>query len=83
MSRLSEDQKKIVREELSRHLATLHEIRSNTTGGPSGIVIPPSRVMKCTDNDSRTTVVYIHVTKCSSKGHHYSQLRKSRQSRGK
>lgn len=52
MSRLSEDQKKIVRGELCRHLATLHEIRSKTTGGPSGIVIPPYRVMKCTDNDN-------------------------------
>jgi serine/threonine protein kinase len=51
MSRLSEDQKKIVRVELLQHLATLHGIRSNTIGGPSGMVIPPYRVMRCTEND--------------------------------
>ncbi|GES66313.1 hypothetical protein ATEIFO6365_0013028100 [Aspergillus terreus] len=51
MSRLSEGQKKIVRDELRQHLATLHSIRSKTTGGPSGIVIPPYRAMKSTIND--------------------------------
>ncbi|GAB1218455.1 hypothetical protein ATERTT37_007709 [Aspergillus terreus] len=51
MSQLSEDQKKIVRDELRQHLATLHNIRSKTTGGPSGIVIPPYRAMKSTVND--------------------------------
>ncbi|KAG2411628.1 hypothetical protein HFD88_009184 [Aspergillus terreus] len=51
MSQLSEDQKKIVRDELRQHLATLHNIRSKTIGGPSGIVIPPYRAMKSTVND--------------------------------
>lgn len=51
MSRLSEKQKDIVRGELCQHLATMRELRSNTIGGPSGLVIPPYRVMKCTDND--------------------------------
>lgn len=52
MSQLPEDQKKVVRAELSQHLAVLREIKSDRIGGPSGIVIPPYRVMDCTDNDS-------------------------------
>jgi aminoglycoside phosphotransferase (APT) family kinase protein len=51
MSELSEDQKTVVQGELSQHLATLRQIKSNKTGGPSGIVIPPSRVVECTDKD--------------------------------
>lgn len=52
MSQLPEDKKKLVWPELSQHLTTLHGIRSNKIGGPSGLVIPPYRVMDCTDNDS-------------------------------
>ncbi|KAJ5551390.1 hypothetical protein N7535_000660 [Penicillium sp. DV-2018c] len=51
MSQLSEDQKAVVHGELSQHLATLRQIKSNKTGGPTGIVIPPSRVLECTDKD--------------------------------
>ncbi|KAL4950838.1 kinase-like domain-containing protein [Aspergillus filifer] len=51
MSQLSEGQKRIVCIELRQHLATLHAIKSNTTGGPSGLVIPPYRVMKCSVKD--------------------------------
>lgn len=52
MSQLSEDQKKVVRAELCQHMAVLREIKSSRIGGPSGIVIPPYRVMDCTENDS-------------------------------
>ncbi|KAJ5341845.1 hypothetical protein N7541_010969 [Penicillium brevicompactum] len=51
MSELDEEQKRGVAAELNRHLATLHEIRSQETGGPSGIVIPPYRVMHQTSTD--------------------------------
>ena len=51
MSELSEDQKIGVQGELSQHLAILRQIKSNKTGGPSGIVIPPSRVVERTDKD--------------------------------
>ncbi|KAK3177353.1 hypothetical protein K4F52_009849 [Lecanicillium sp. MT-2017a] len=51
MSELSEDQKRVVQDEISQHLATLRQIKSNKTGGPSGIVLPPSRVVERTDND--------------------------------
>lgn len=52
MSQLPEDKKKLVWPELSQHRTTLHGIRSNKIGGPSGLVIPPYRVMDYTDNDS-------------------------------
>lgn len=51
MSQLSEEDKEVVYAEL-QHLATLREIKRNTIGGPSGLVIPPYRVMKCRDNDT-------------------------------
>ena len=54
MTTLSDDQKEIVNAELDQHLATLREIRSNQIGGPTGIIIPPYRVMRCTDNDTWT-----------------------------
>lgn len=52
MSQLSEDQKEVVRVEIRQHLNTLREIKSDTIGGPTGIVITPYRVMRCTDNDA-------------------------------
>ena len=52
MSQLPEDQKKLIWPEPSQHLTALHEIRSHKIGGPFGVVIPPYRVMDCTDNDS-------------------------------
>lgn len=54
MSQLLEDQKKLVHAELNQHIVTLREIRSNKIGGPSGIVIPPYRVLDCTDKDTWT-----------------------------
>lgn len=50
MADLSADQKKIVRTELQQHLATLQTIKSSTLGGPSGLMIPPYRVLSCTEN---------------------------------
>ncbi|KAM5352497.1 hypothetical protein ACJ41O_005219 [Fusarium nematophilum] len=51
MSDLSDDGKAVVREELQRHLATLKTLKSNRLGGPSGIVIPPYRVMRRIETD--------------------------------
>ncbi|ROT37666.1 kinase-like protein [Sodiomyces alkalinus F11] len=48
MSNLIESQKAVVREELQGHLATLRTLVSNRMGGPSGIVIPPYRVLRRT-----------------------------------
>lgn len=52
MSDLSEDQKKLVWSELNQHLATLQQLKSHKIVGPSGIIIPPYRVMHLTENDS-------------------------------
>ena len=52
MSELSEDQKTSVREELQSYLATLKMLKSKRVGGPSGIVIPPHRVMRRTERDN-------------------------------
>jgi len=51
MSDLSDNQKSVVRTELEQHLATLRGIKSNTIGGPSGIVLPPYRVMRLSDKN--------------------------------
>ncbi|KAH6635622.1 kinase-like domain-containing protein [Chaetomium sp. MPI-SDFR-AT-0129] len=51
MASLSVEQKAIVARELSVHLAKLQTLRSNRMGGPSGIVIPPYRVMRRTAID--------------------------------
>lgn len=51
MSELSEDQKALVRKELQSHLAKLKTLKSNQVGGPSGVVIPPHRVMRCAATD--------------------------------
>lgn len=52
MSQLREDEKKTVCAETQQHLATLRGIRSGTIGGPRGIVIPPYRVMRASNNDT-------------------------------
>jgi len=52
MSKLSEEKKATVREELEAHLAKLQGLRSKQLGGPSGIVIPPYRVVYKTDRKS-------------------------------
>jgi aminoglycoside phosphotransferase (APT) family kinase protein len=51
MSELSEDQKDLVLQELNQHLLTLHNLKSNTIGGPSGRVVVPRRVMESTEQD--------------------------------
>lgn len=54
MSELSEEDKEVVCAELCQHQATLRKIKRNTIGGPSGILIPPYRVMRCRNNDTWT-----------------------------
>lgn len=51
MRELPEVQKKVVRAEIDQHLAMLQGLKSNKLGGPSGIVLPPYRVMRCMDKD--------------------------------
>jgi hypothetical protein len=51
MSSLTEDQKGVVCKELQGHLVTLKTLTSNRLGGPSGIVIPPYRVLRRTETD--------------------------------
>ncbi|KAG9254526.1 kinase-like domain-containing protein [Emericellopsis atlantica] len=51
MSELLEEQKALVREELENHLATLKTLKACRLGGPSGIVIPPYRVLQHTEMD--------------------------------
>jgi serine/threonine protein kinase len=52
MSDLTEDQRAIVRQELESHLATLKTLQSKRMGGPSGIIVPPHRVLRRTEVDS-------------------------------
>ncbi|KAF9775694.1 hypothetical protein IL306_006197 [Fusarium sp. DS 682] len=52
MSELLEEQKAIVRGELDNCIAKLKALRSCRLGGPSGIVIPPYRVLQRTTTDS-------------------------------
>lgn len=51
MADLPEHQKDVVIAELEGHLAQLKTLRSNRMGGPSGIVIPPYRVLCETERD--------------------------------
>ena len=51
MSDLSDEQKRIVAEEIQTHLDVLHNLKSRTLGGPSGFTIPPNRVTLKTEND--------------------------------
>ncbi|KAI1174943.1 kinase-like protein [Nemania sp. FL0916] len=51
MSDLTEDQKAVVRDELESHFTTLRTLKSDRLGGPSGIVIPPYRVLRRTEKD--------------------------------
>jgi serine/threonine protein kinase len=43
--------KNLVREEVEQHLDALHNLRSTTVGGPSGLLIPPRSVMESTKQD--------------------------------
>jgi hypothetical protein len=51
MSDLSEDQKSVVRTEVEQYLAMLRGIKSDTIGGPLGLVLPPYRVMLLSDKN--------------------------------
>lgn len=51
ISDLTGDQKAIVHQQLQGHLATLQTLKFNRLGGPSGIVIPPYRVLQRTEVD--------------------------------
>ena len=46
MASLNEEQKGVVVKELERHLDTLRTLVSDRIGGPSGLVVPPYRVMQ-------------------------------------
>jgi aminoglycoside phosphotransferase (APT) family kinase protein len=52
MADLPEHQKDVVIAELENHLARLKTLKSNRMGGPSGIVIPPYRVLCETERDN-------------------------------
>ncbi|CAH0054138.1 unnamed protein product [Clonostachys solani] len=45
------EKKDLVRAEVEKHLHTLHNLRSKTVGGPSGLLIPPRSVMESTKHD--------------------------------
>lgn len=51
MAQLREDQNGVVRAEVQRYLDTLPRIKARSIGGPSGLVIPPYRVMESTENE--------------------------------
>ncbi|KJZ70108.1 hypothetical protein HIM_10511 [Hirsutella minnesotensis 3608] len=51
MSELKEEQKAMVREELESQRAKLKALKSSSLGGPSGIVIPPYRVLRRTERE--------------------------------
>lgn len=45
LAKIPEDRKHVVHAEIQQHVATLQTITSTTLGGPSGVIIPPYRVM--------------------------------------
>ncbi|TGO28545.1 hypothetical protein BPAE_0026g00350 [Botrytis paeoniae] len=45
MADLCENQKKAVNSEIDTHLITMHNLTSSKIGGPSGIIIPPYRIL--------------------------------------
>jgi aminoglycoside phosphotransferase (APT) family kinase protein len=51
LSALPEEQKPIVIKELENHLAKLRVLKSNTVGGPTGIIALPYRVTLATEQD--------------------------------
>ncbi|KAB8250041.1 kinase-like domain-containing protein [Aspergillus flavus] len=52
MSQLTDEQKEVVNVELQQHLDVLHGIKSKSIASPSGIVIPPYRVMRQSSKDA-------------------------------
>ena len=51
MNELSPQGQAVVMEEVKNHLQTLRTLRSNRTGGPSGIISPPKRATQYFPND--------------------------------
>ncbi|KAL2132420.1 hypothetical protein VTI74DRAFT_3818 [Chaetomium olivicolor] len=51
MADLPDDQKEVVTAELEDHLAKMKELRSPRLGGPTGIVVPPYRVLCETERE--------------------------------
>lgn len=51
MADLTEEQKLVVSEELERHRAKLKTLRSSKLGGPSGIMVPPYRVLRLAETE--------------------------------
>ncbi|KAK3337752.1 kinase-like domain-containing protein [Cercophora scortea] len=52
MNKLPPDDQAIVAKEVETHLRALHALRSNRTGGPSGIVCPPNRATQYFPRDA-------------------------------
>jgi len=51
MMDIPDKEKPRVNAEIKEHLKTLSNLKSKTLGGPTGIIIPPYRVSKVTEND--------------------------------
>lgn len=49
MAELKEEQKLVARAEIQQYQAILRELTSDVLGGPSGLLVPPYRVMKLKD----------------------------------
>jgi aminoglycoside phosphotransferase (APT) family kinase protein len=67
MADLPAEQKAIVCEELEKHREKLRTLKSNRIGGPSGIIIPPYRVLKHAETEcwklepsSKSEYVFCH-----------------------
>ncbi|CZT02513.1 uncharacterized protein RAG0_09645 [Rhynchosporium agropyri] len=52
MSSLAEDQKEAVVKQIETHLSTLHNLKSTKIGGPSGIIVPPYRIVEKTEDQT-------------------------------
>jgi len=46
ISDLNKDQKEVVIREIEIHLLILYNLKSNKISGPSGIIIPPYRIIE-------------------------------------
>ena len=52
MKDLEDHQKETVEKELRKHLDTLSRLRSRTIGGPTGLVVPPARVISASPEET-------------------------------
>ncbi|KAF7889644.1 uncharacterized protein EAF02_002059 [Botrytis sinoallii] len=50
MADLSETRKEVVKREVETQLATMHNLTSSKIGRPSGIINPPCRILRKTDD---------------------------------